>query len=168
MKWVVPYNSSLNRNGFFDDFDQLMNSFLMPVGSETHNFKPACDIDETAEHYLVSFDLPGVKKEDINIEVKDRHLLITGERLKELKDTKSQRYERSYGKFQRSFLLPEKVDAETVEANFEDGVLQLLIPKAKEQLGKKIEISNNKSSGFFGKVLNAKKTEDTPDSNEEK
>lgn len=165
MKWVVPYNSSWNRNGFFDDFDRLMDSFLMPVDSETHNFKPACDIDETTDHYLVSFDLPGVKKEDINIEVKDRHLVITGERLKEFKDTKSQHYERRYGKFQRSFMLPEKIDTETVEANFEDGVLQLLIPKTKEKSGKKIEISNQKSSGFFGKVLNAKKT-DKPESEE--
>lgn len=159
MKWVIPYNSSLVNNHFFDDFDRLMDSFLTPLQSQNVNFKPVCDIDETEDHYLVSFDLPGVKKEDLSIEVKDNHLFVTGERRKEYKDTKAKHYERTYGKFQRAFALPEKVDSSQVEASYEDGVLHLLIPKAGESAGQKIEIQSQSSSGFLNKILNAKKVE---------
>lgn len=155
MKWVVPHNSSLRANGFFEDFDRFFDSFLAQNGDST-GFRAACDIDETEKHYLVSFDLPGVKKEDIHIEVKDNHLIVTGERRKEINDAKAQKFERSYGKFQRAFSLPEKVDAKGVEAHFEDGVLQLAVPKSTESLSHKVEIGSNKSGGLFSKILDKK------------
>ncbi|MCO5112953.1 MAG: Hsp20/alpha crystallin family protein [Bdellovibrionaceae bacterium] len=160
MKWVVPYNSSLGHRALFDDFDRLVNSFLTPLDAQTVNFKPACDIDETADHYLASFDLPGVKKEDISIEIKDGYLTVTGERHRETKDTKAQHYERSYGKFQRRFSLPEKIDPKQIEAAFEDGVLQLLIPKTKEAEGHKIEIKSKASGGLLDKILNVKSSKE--------
>lgn len=156
MKWVVPYNSSLGHRALFDDFDRLVNSFLTPIDAQTLNFKPACDIDETSEHYLASFDLPGVKTEDINVEIKDGYLTVTGERHRETKNAKAQHYERSYGKFQRRFSLPEKIDPQNIEAVFEDGVLQLLIPKSKEASGHKIEIKSKSSGGLLSKILNTK------------
>lgn len=161
MKWIVPFNSSMGNPAFFDDFDRLVSSFLTPLDSQNLNFKPACDIDETADHYLASFDLPGVKKEDIGIEVKDGYLTVTGERRKEITDTKSQHFERSYGKFQRRFSLPEKVDPKSVEAIFENGVLQLLIPKNKVDVdAHKIEIKSPSSGGLLNKILNSKSNTD--------
>lgn len=156
MKWVVPYNSVLSNNVLFDDFDRLVSSFLTPLDSQTFNFKPACDISETPEHYIASFDLPGVKKEDINIEIKDGYLSVTGERRQEMSDSKTQHFERSYGKFQRKFSLPEKVDPKSVEAAYDNGVLQLLIPKTKETEGHKIEIKSQSNGGLLNKILNTK------------
>jgi HSP20 family protein len=81
--------------------------------------------------YHVEVDLPGVKKEDISIDVKENTLLISGERsFKEERAEKDYyKIESSYGKFQRSFALPESVDVENIEASCLEGVLEVVIPK---------------------------------------
>jgi len=83
--------------------------------------------------YHVEVDLPGVKKEDISIDIKDNTLLISGERsFKEERAEKDYyKVESSYGKFQRSFALPENVDVENIEAACTDGVLEVVLPKQK-------------------------------------
>jgi HSP20 family protein len=94
--------------------------------------------------YHVEVDLPGVKKDDIHVDLKDDVLTISGERKtkKEIKEKDYYKMESSYGKFQRSFTLPENTDAENIEANSQDGVLEVVIPKMKrsKKETKKIKI----------------------------
>lgn len=120
----------------------------------TPNFHPSCDVNEADEHFLVSLDLPGVKKEDIKIEVQKNQLVIAGERNRELKadDGEAIRHERRYGKFERTFTLPATINPDKIEAHFENGVLSVAIPKAEAAKGRTIQIQNG-PTGFFNKLL---------------
>lgn len=143
----------------FDDFDRIVNSFLRPTYASSINFQPACDIKESKDHYLVSFDMPGVKKEDIKIEVQNNQMVISGERHYEMQDAEGEstlRHERAYGKFERSFTLPSTVNADKIEAQYEDGVLNVAIPKAEAAKGRTIQVQSGQS-GLFGKLLGSKK-----------
>ncbi len=103
---------------------------------------PAVDIHDTGEGFVVTADLPGVKKEDIVIDLKDGTLTIKGEKKFEEKVPKENyiRIERSYGRFVRSFSLPNNVDAEKIKATFNNGILDLQIPKKEEAKPKQITI----------------------------
>lgn len=110
-------------------------------------FHPACDIEETEAAYLVSFDLPGVAKEHVQIEIEDDELRVSGERPgpAALQDGEPPRgryhfAERTLGKFQRVFTLPTAVKAEAVEAKFAHGVLEITLPKAESAKPRKIAI----------------------------
>jgi HSP20 family protein len=101
-------------------------------------------VDETNTHYLMSFDLPGVKKEDVKIDLQENQLIVSGERKEETQGQGGSR-ERFYGAFSRSFTLPQNVDASKVEANYENGVLQIALPKtAVTTTGKQIPIKEGK------------------------
>ena len=107
-------------------------------GKEVVNaFVPTVNTREDEKAYVVEADLPGVKKEDIkvNIDPEKRTLTISGER-KFKEETKKEDYykiESSYGKFMRTFSLPENVDAEHIDAKTEDGVLTITLPKVKKE-----------------------------------
>lgn len=121
----------------FDDF--LSEPFLEP-GEES--FIPACDIEESDTQYRIDFDLPGVKKNDVKIEIRGNQLTVSGERRHE-REEKSQgrtNRERFYGSFVRSFALPTDVRSDQVEASYEDGVLQITVPKTPETSSKQIPI----------------------------
>ena len=143
------------------DFDQVSDSFLQPEQAATINFQPRCDISEYKDHYLVSFDIPGMKREDIKIEVNDNQLHISGERHRELKNDKNQdgfqHYERSYGRFQRVFSLPKNINADKIEAHYEDGVLNLALPKMEDPKGRTIQIQSGKPS-FFSRLVGTDKS----------
>lgn len=123
-------------------------------------FTPTCDVDETDSHYLMSFDLPGVKKEDIKIDVKDGVLTVSGERKSETekKEKSSYRSERFYGSFSRSFQLPAGVKSEQVEAHYADGVLKVAVPRAEAAKTQQIKIGEGKSS-LWEKLVGHKKDE---------
>jgi len=99
---------------------------------------PSVEVNETKMAYLLRFDLPGVSKDQIKIDLHDNVLTVSGERKEERKedDKKTHVSEVYYGSFSRSFNFPEGVDAERAEAKFENGVLNLTIPK-KETSGKR-------------------------------
>jgi HSP20 family protein len=96
------------------------------------DWTPAVDVQENAEAYLINAELPDVKKEDVKVSVQDGVLSLSGERRqeKEEKGKKFHRIERSYGRFQRSFALPDAVDEQKINASFKDGMLHVMIPKA--------------------------------------
>lgn len=103
---------------------------MVPLNVETGDFKPDCDIVESKETYSLFVDLPGMKKKDIKITQKDRILTVSGERELFLEDDEElKRSERTQGSFSRSFALPENADVTSVEATFNDGVLQVKISK---------------------------------------
>jgi len=98
---------------------------------------PSCDVEESDSDYRLSFDLPGVKKEDIKIDLQDGILTVSGERQTEVekRDKKNQNTmysERFYGSFMRSFRLPNQIHADQIEASYHDGVLTLKVPKLAE------------------------------------
>lgn len=125
---------------------------------DERTLNPACEISESNEHYLMSVDLPGMKKDEIKIEMSDNILTISGERKREgtEKNQKVQRYEKSYGFFKRGFALPVSVEADKIEAHYEDGVLKLYLPKIQTAKPRHIEIQSEKG-GFFSKLLGTEK-----------
>ena len=103
---------------------------------------PAMDISERKDAYLVTVELPGLKPEDLDITMEDGLLTIQGDRqfTQESSEQQFHRVERRYGAFRRAITLPAHVMAEGIQASFEDGVLQLLVPKAEEAKPKRIQV----------------------------
>jgi HSP20 family protein len=111
--------------------------------TEMKELSPSVDIYEEGSELVLKADMPGVPKEEVKVEVSDNMLTISGEKKKEEKIEKENffRYERSHGSFCRSFELPEGTDTEKMKAHFENGVLEVRIPKAEEMKTKKKTIS---------------------------
>ena len=142
---ATPFENSIfgDHNGIFAPFqslrkevDDIFNQFTHRFGtvgrSEFPEFKvPLTDIDETEKAYEISAELPGIAKEDIDITVENSTVTIHGEREQTKKSGKAKNrvMESSYGVFERSLSLPFPVDAESVEAEYENGILHLTIPK---------------------------------------
>jgi HSP20 family protein len=103
---------------------------------------PALDISERKDAYVVTVEVPGVKPEELDITLEDGLLTIQGERrfTQESSDQQFHRVERRYGSFRRSITLPAQVQAEQIEASFENGVLEVIVPKAEEAKPKKITV----------------------------
>ena len=114
-----------------------------PQGSDRATaWAPALDISERKDAYLVTVELPGLKPEDLDITMEDGLLTIQGERqfTSESSEQQFHRVERRYGAFRRSITLPAQVQADQIEASFEDGVLQILVPKMEEATPKRIQV----------------------------
>lgn len=109
-------------------------------GSRVTGFTPLLDVRETEDEYFVMVDLPGVKSEDVTIEYNDQVLTISGSRVP-VETGESQLVERPYGSFVRSLTLPKGVDGDQIKADYQNGVLELHIPKPAEIKPKKIAIS---------------------------
>lgn len=117
--------------------DELMRS--TGNGNRVSGFTPLVDVHETEEEYLVKVDLPGVKPDDVNVEVNDNVLSISGSRTAD-ETGQAQLVERPYGSFVRTLTLPLGVDSDSIEAGYQDGVLELRIPKPVEKKPKRITI----------------------------
>ena len=117
--------------------DELMRS--AGNGNRVTGFTPLVDVHETKEEYLVKVDLPGVKADDVSVEVNDNVLSISGSRAAD-ETGQAQLVERPYGSFVRTLTLPQGVDSDSIEAGYQDGVLELRIPKPAERKPKKITI----------------------------
>jgi HSP20 family protein len=111
-------------------------------GPQARAWAPALDISEEKDAYLVSVELPGVKPDQIEITLEDGLLTLSGEREWHAKSSEQQfhRVERRYGMFRRAITLPNQVKADAIEAHFEDGVLNVRVPKAEEARPKKIQV----------------------------
>jgi HSP20 family protein len=157
--WPRRSLSSEMMGDVFDDFDRLVNALVKPTYAHTVGFQPSCDISETKDHYMLSFDVPGIRKEDIKIEVEENRLVIAGERQREVKangDESALRHERVYGKFERTFTLPNSINVDKIEAHYENGVLNVALPKAESAKARNIQIQTG-STGFFSKLLGSNK-----------
>ena len=118
-------------------------------GSQTRRWVPAMDLVESDDHLVLRADLPGVSEDDVSIEISDGVLTLSGERSDrhEEKAGGYHRVERAYGKFSRSLTLPDGIDADKVHADFEDGVLDVTIPKPEERKPHKVAISAGRIEG---------------------
>jgi|UniRef100_A0A7V3RFD2 HSP20 family protein len=124
---------------FFEEFPRIL-----PMTFPTEVFTPAVNISETDKSYEFEVELPGMKREDVELSIDDGVLTISGEKKEERKEEKKEykKFERSYGKFERTFSLPKNIDENNVSAKFENGVLNISILKSPESKStkKKIEV----------------------------
>jgi HSP20 family protein len=111
-------------------------------GSTMRRWMPPMDLVETEDHFVLRADLPGMTQDDVKIEFEDGTLTVSGERKAE-HESKNEGYyrvERAFGSFSRSLTLPQGIDPEAVTASFENGVLEVRIPKPEERKPRRIEI----------------------------
>lgn len=139
---------------FFDDFWTAVPRTL----ARDAEWSPPCDIEEAKDYYMISLEVPGIPRDQIKVETHDNQVWISGERSskKETESEEGQFYsERRYGKFQRAFTLPQGVDASKVDANYEDGVLRVYVPKGEVLQTRQIQIGSGKPTGRFAKAIAA-------------
>jgi HSP20 family protein len=105
---------------------------------ERGDWTPAADIYETETEYVIAIDIPGTSREALELEVEGKHLVVKGTRV--IEELKQHRSERPRGRFVRTFTVPESVDESTIGAEYKDGVLQISLPKRKEQKAQRVEI----------------------------
>jgi len=125
------------------EMSRLMNGMLEGNGRQSQNWVPALDVWETPTEVVYAFDLPGIREEQITLEVKDETLTVSADREKteETSENGFYRFERRYGTFARAVGLPQGVDQDNISARYENGVLEVRVPKPEEQKPKKIELS---------------------------
>lgn len=130
----------------FDEMDRLTGRFFRDSSREQRGFAPSVDIFENDGEIELRAELPGVKSEDVHLDVTDNVLTVSGERKLEHEEEREgyRRIERSYGKFTRSFTLPRNVDQENIRAEMREGILHVTLPKREEQKARRIEIGGGK------------------------
>ncbi len=145
---IVRYNPANEVASIYNRLGSVFNDpFFKPFFSNTENeiqtWHPMVDIFENKNQIIVKADLPGVKKEDISINVDNRILTLKGVRSHEdeTKEDNFFRRERSFGSFQRSFTLPADINSEDIKAEFKEGILKIEIPMPEEKKAKQIEIN---------------------------
>lgn len=146
-KWQ-PRFTSLSTWNPFEELAGFRRLFDEPfVGGlresvQVGEWKPLMDVVETKDGIALKVEVPGIKQEDINISLEDNTLTVKGERKHEsaVNEEGYTRFERSYGSFQRSVLLPPTVDADRVKATYKDGVLEIQLPKREEARPKAIKV----------------------------
>ncbi len=154
-------------NTIQNEMNRLFNTFFEAPApghsggqSNSRRWLPAMDLVETTEHFVLRADLPGLSEKDVNIELEDNVLTISGERKAEHEERKEGYYrvERASGTFSRSLTLPEGVDPEGVSANFDKGVLEVRIPKPEERKPRKVAISVGGANADGAKAIEGSET----------
>lgn len=132
-------------HGWVRDMDRMFNDFCgSPVACNDSEaeFVPRVNINDTQDHLILSFEIPGMEKKDIKVVVKDGNLIVSGQRefATEEKDETFVRSEIRTGKFSRSFSLPDTVDAANISADYKNGILLVKLAKLEEVKPKEIEV----------------------------
>lgn len=148
---LVRFNPTRELLNVEREFNKLWNSFSNRFGKEENNeydnavWSPLTDISEDKDNFYLHADLPGVTKDNLKLNFVDGKLTISGERSQEKEEQGKtfHRVERSFGKYYRSFTLPEKIIADKISAEFKDGQLTVKIPKAEEAKPKELQIKIN-------------------------
>jgi HSP20 family protein len=151
VRWE-PFRELLSTQDRFNQlFNQTFSQFLGPESRElsTGGWAPAVDIYETGNNLVIKAELPGIDPKDVEVKVENGTLTISGERKseKDVKEGNYHRVERSYGSFLRSFNLPPTVSADSVTADYKDGVLTLNLAKREEAKPKTVKIQVSGSEG---------------------
>jgi HSP20 family protein len=145
VRWEPFEGLSRIQNRLNDLFDDAFGSARISPAQGPTVWFPAVDILESRDSYLIRAELPGMKREDFNLEVHDGSLTLSGERkFEEAADgVEYHRVERTSGKFSRSFYLPQTVQTDAIKATYRDGILEIHVPKAEEAKAKQIAITVN-------------------------
>src|SRR5689334_3361997 len=146
---------------FSAEFDRLFNTLFDRSAAEARSWTPAMDLVEAEDHFLLRADLPGLREEDVSIEVRDNTLRISGERKAEHEQRERgwYRLERQFGKFSRALTLPEGINADAIEAGFDHGVLEVRIPKPEERKPRRIAIKGGSNGNGKPETLEGSATE---------
>ena len=140
---IIPeLNSRSSFNNLRDHLNRLFEVSTSRAPESFGDWTPALDAHEDKDKYVVSVEVPGMKKEEISVTVHDGVLTVSGERKREHESTSCNvhRTERLYGKFVRSVSLPPTAKSDQIAANYKDGVLKIELPKAEEAKPKTIEV----------------------------
>ncbi len=124
-------------------FSDLLDDFFNDaVTAKRENFVPKLDISENDDRFEINVELPGMKKDDIDVSLHNNQLTVSGKRewKEEDKQKTYHRVETSYGEFSRSFRLPDNIDEQSINAKYNNGVLHITINKAEDKVSKKIDI----------------------------
>ena len=144
---LIRWEPVAELNTIQNEMNRLFNNFFdTPTGRSgsgtTRRWFPAMDLIETADTYILRADLPGLSDEDVNVQLEDNVLTISGQRNAE-PQTEQQGYhrlERAFGEFSRSLTLPKGVDPDSVQAHFDRGVLEIAIPKPEQKKPRQVRI----------------------------
>lgn len=136
---LIRYNSALNDYtpiSFSNLIDRFFNETTARSGGSAYSFVPRVDIFEEDNAFEIHVAVAGMKKEDFKIDLHDNYLTISGERkfTKERKENNFRSIETQHGTFSRSFTLPENVDASKISAKYNDGILEIVIPKDEKKM----------------------------------
>lgn len=136
---IVRYNGPVNDffpTNFSSLIDRFFNESVARSGGSQYSFVPRVDIHESEKAFEIHVAVPGVNKEDFKIDLNDNYLTISGERklTREKKDGNYHSIETQYGTFSRSFTLPENVDASKISAKYNNGILELNVPKDEKKV----------------------------------
>lgn len=156
--WPIRNVSNNQMDYIFGDFEKIIEGVLRSNYEGGSSYQPRCDVSETKNHYLASFDIPGVNKNDIKIELVDNQIIISGERRNEIENVENKinlHHEKFYGKFQRTFKLPTTVNTDKIEAHYENGVLNIAIPKAETTKARTIQIQSGEDN-ILNKIASSK------------
>lgn len=137
MQDIKNFEKEFGRKGEVQNLEDLTNELMSQIktNASLQKFVPKADVWELETGYKVFVYLPGIDKNSVNLEVKDGFLIISGERAihPELAIEKAKLLESSYGEFQRRIKLNQKVNLEAIIANFESGILNIIIPKIQNE-----------------------------------
>jgi HSP20 family protein len=115
------------------------------VGTDAPGWTPPVDLYETANEYVLTAELPGLTREQIDIHAEERRIVIRGARgadpVRDIPCEQYHRVERGHGHFSRAFSLPESIDVDRITADLKDGVLTVAIPKARDRMTRRIDVS---------------------------
>lgn len=143
MTTLVRWEPFRELASFQNEVSRWMNGLFDGPGRVTQSWVPALDVWETPSEVVYAFDLPGIPEESISIEVKEDTLTVSAEREKtdETSEDGFYRFERRYGSFARAVGLPQGVDQDQIAARYENGVLEIRVPKPEEQQPRKIALA---------------------------
>ncbi len=141
-------NRQRNLFDLMNSFDDLFGNFNSPALQRMQT-----DVQENEQAYVMTMDMPGVSKEDIQIKMEGNLLIVEAEKQSEKNiEGEQEGYSRRYRHYQQSFTLPATVSSDKIEAHYENGVLELFIPKSEKSQAKKIEIQSGKG-GFLNRLI---------------
>jgi HSP20 family protein len=166
---LIRWEPVAELNTLQNEMNRLFNTFFdQPAGSgrsgaaPDRRWIPAMDLVETGDHYVLRADLPGLSDEEVNIQLQDNVLTISGERKAE-HETQPEGYyrlERAFGGFARSLTLPDGVDPDAVQAHFDRGVLEIRIPKPEQKKPRQVQISLSSRPAEDTKTIGTAETVD--------
>lgn len=126
----------------FRDLLALHDQIGQLVGSDAPGWTPPVDLYETAQAFILTAEVPGLAREQVEIHAEDSRIVVRGERVcRQVPCEQYHRVERGHGRFSRAFVLPEPIDVDNVSADLKDGLLTVTIPKAGSRATRKINVS---------------------------
>ncbi|MBN1406766.1 MAG: Hsp20/alpha crystallin family protein [Calditrichaceae bacterium] len=142
---IVRWNPERSIFSLKSDMDRLFDNFFTDRPGQLQSYSdmtPIVDVEETDQAFLITAEVPGIKKDDIKITFENNYLTISGEKKveKDRKDKNFHHMERSFGKFSRTLGIPAGVMLDKIEAEYDQGILNIKIPKAEEAKPKQIEV----------------------------